>query len=225
MKTLTQFRWPAFGWTEVQQWRREMRLRQVIFGAQAQREIVQASEQFGVPAALIAGILADERVRLDAADHVQNALMRLSLVLPAGAENVLIGSLERLCGRSTDSFSLGRAQMKSATLARLGAEGYLRVPANSRQRRQLLLSDAQAPLLVAACLRSTADYWQRGGVDLLERPAVLGTLYSLGLTGKRGVHAEPQASWRGQSIAAHAKWLAHPSQGVFGSSRIQLLAV
>lgn len=220
MKTLTQFRW-----TRVQQWRRELRLRQVVFGAQTQREIVWAGQQFDVSPSLIASILADERVRLDAADHVQNALMRLSLMLPAWAENALMNRVERLCGRSTESFSLGRAQMKSGTLVRLGAEGYLDVPADAHQRRQLLLRDAQAPLLVAACLRFTADYWQRSSVNLLERPAVLGTLYSLGLTGKRGVHAEPQPSARGQAIATHAEWLARPSQGVFGNFSGQLPAV
>ncbi|UWX63552.1 hypothetical protein [Deinococcus rubellus] len=104
MKTLTQFRW-----IQVQQWRREMRLRQVVFGAQMQREIVRAGGQFDVPATLIASILADERTRLDTADHVQNALMRLSLLLPAWAERPLLHALERLCGRRTESFSLGRA--------------------------------------------------------------------------------------------------------------------
>ncbi|UWX63551.1 hypothetical protein [Deinococcus rubellus] len=115
--------------------------------------------------------------------------------------------------------------MKSGTLARLGAEGYLKVPADARQGRQLLLSDTEPPLLVAACLRSTLDHWQRGGVDLLKRPAVLGTLYSLDLTGKRGVHADPQPSARGKAIATHAERLSRLSQGVFGSSGGQLLAV
>ncbi|TSA79509.1 hypothetical protein FNU79_17845 [Deinococcus detaillensis] len=225
MKTLTQSRWPMFGWTQVQQWRREMRLRQVIFSAQTQREIVQAGQQFGISPALIASILADERTRLDAADHFQNALMRLSMLLPDWAEQLLIQSIERACGRSVDTFSLGRAQMKGGTLARLSAEGHLPVLTSASQSRHFLLSDGQAPFLVAACLRSTVDYWQRGGVDLLENPAVLGTLYSLGITGKRGVHADPQPSVRGRAIAAHAKWLARPSQGVFGNFSGQLSAV
>jgi len=200
-------------WNRLQQLRRELRLRQVIFSAQAQHEIVQAAEQFKVPAALIASVLADERTRLDAADHLQSVLMRLSFTLSPRRADLLIAFIERVCGRSVESFSLGRAQMKGHTLIRLGKEGYLNVPVDARERRQLLLSDAQAPVLVAACLRSTADHWQRGGVNLLERPAVLGTLYSLGMTGVRGIHPDPQASGRGQAIAAHAERLSR--QGRF----------
>ena len=101
--------------------------------------------------------------------------------------------------------------MKGRTLARLGADGYLNVPVNARARRQMLLNDAQAPLLVAACLRSTADHWLQHGVDIRQRPDVLATLYSLGLTGVRGVHVSALASARGEAIAAHADWLARQS--------------
>ena len=196
MKTLTHW---------VDRWR-TLRLRQITFDAQTRRDIQSAAEQYQIPSALIASILADERVRLDLADRVQEKVLRLSLKLPTGVAGPLVAAVERVCGRPVDTFSLGRAQMKTTTLNRLGETGYLNLPQTSLERRQLLLNDLQAPTLVAACLRATADHWQAGGVNIEGRPDVLGTLYSIGLTGTQGVHAHPQANARGRAIAAHAAW-------------------
>ncbi|WP_155300408.1 MULTISPECIES: hypothetical protein [Deinococcus] len=186
---------------------RLLRLRHVSFDASARADIQQAAGRYRVPAPLIASVLADERTRLDLFDRVQDRLMRLSLRLPTSASSALLAVLERICGRDVDTFSLGRAQMKSATLARLGALGYLNVPLSPVGRRKMLLDDALAPVLVAACLRATADHWHAHRVSLEGRPEILGTLYSLGLTGGRGVHPDPQPSARGQAIADHARWL------------------
>ncbi|CAM3675285.1 TetR/AcrR family transcriptional regulator [Deinococcus saxicola] len=183
-----------------------LRLRQVTFNAELRADIQQAGDRYGLPAALIASVLADEHVRLDGADRVQDKVMRLSLRLP-NAGSKLLNFVERLCGRSVDTFSLGHSQMKPVTLAALGRLGYLEIPADRIERRRLLLDNRQAPVLVAACLRATADYWQAGGVNIESRPEVLGTLYSLGLKGPCGVHPHPQANGRGGAIAAHTCWL------------------
>jgi len=106
-----------------------------------------------------------------------------------------------------DSFSLGRAQMKPGTLRRLGMLGYLDVPATAQAQWRMLLDEQASAQLVAACLRATVDHWAAEGVVIFHRPDVLGTLYSLGFTGARGVHARPVASARGEGIAQHAAWL------------------
>lgn len=186
---------------------RQLRLRQVNFGEQARAATWQAAGRYRVPASLIASVLADERTRLDLLDRIQDTLMRLSVRLPHRASSALLAALERVCHRPVDSFSLGQAQMKPATLAWLGELGYLDVPEAPTGRRRMLLDDQAAPTLVAACLRATADHWHSGGVSLERRPEILGTLYSLGLTGERGVHAQPEPSARGQAIADHARWL------------------
>ncbi|MFC3832906.1 MULTISPECIES: hypothetical protein [Deinococcus] len=201
---------------------RLLRLRQVTFDAPARAAIRQAAGRYQMPAPLIASVLADERTRLDVLDRVQDSLMRLSARLPEPASRALLAALEWVCRRPVDSFSLGRAQMKSATLAWLGHLGYLDVPEAPAGRRRMLLDDPLAPTLVAACLRATADHWHARGVSLERRPEILGTLYSLGLTGGRGVHAHPQPSARGQAIADHARWLEGRLTRVRGAAQLPI---
>lgn len=211
--------WPLLGATD---FITTLRLRQVTFNAELRADIQQAGERYGVPAALIASVLADERVRLNVADRVQDRVMRLSLRLPDAGAGQLLGLAERLCGRSVDTFSLGRSQMKPSTLATLGRLGYLDVPAARIEQRAMLLDNRQAPRLVAACLRATADHWGACSVNIETRPDVLGTLYSLGLSGPRGVHPNPQANGRGEAIAAHARWL--EEHKVFGPVGVKATA-
>lgn len=200
-------------WTE--RWN-ALRLRQVTFDSQTRHNIQQAAEEYRVQPGLIASILADERLRLDLADRVQDKLLRLGERLPEAWRARLLHLLEKALGRSAETFSLGQAQMKGTTLQRLATSSYVSVKDDVAARRALLLSRRQAPRLVAACLRATADHWQAGGVNLESRPDVLGTLYSIGLTGKQGVHAHPVATARGQAIADHARWL---ETSTFGPDR------
>ena len=95
-------------WPRLSRRWRLLRLRQVRYGTRASANILAASQRFGVSAPLIASVLADERTRLDAADHVQDWLLRLSLRLPERLAKSLLSALERGFGRSMDSFSLGR---------------------------------------------------------------------------------------------------------------------
>lgn len=167
-----------------------------------------AAEWYALPAPLIAAVLADEQVRLDTSDRLQDVLMRLCVALPEGTGFDLRRWGERLAGRPAETFSLGRAQMKVGTLRQLGELGYLlAVPADLPGQLRLLLDPLMAPHLVAACLRATADHWAARSVPILHRPDILGTLYSLGFEGRRGVHPHPEANERGQNIAIHAGWL------------------
>ncbi|GHF57853.1 hypothetical protein HNQ07_003964 [Deinococcus metalli] len=184
-----------------------LRLRQVTFDRPATIAVHDAAARHGVSAALVASVLADERTRLDLADRVQNLVMRGACALPRRARHWLLEQVERACGRPVESFSLGHAQMKVATLTWLGIHGYLTVPASLDAKLDMLLDDARAPTLVAACLRATTDHWRAGGVDIAARADILGTLYSIGLTGAAGVHPEPRPNDRGAAIAAHARWL------------------
>lgn len=183
------------------------RLHRVQFSDADQQAIRAAAGRYDLPATLIAAVLADEQVRLDAYDHLQDLLMRCTVALPERTAFVLQRCGEELVGRPISTFSLGRAQMKFSTLRRLGQLGYLEVPADFPAQLRLLLDTLMAPRLVAACLRATADHWAAAGVPILHRPDILGTLYSLGFEGRQGIHAHPQASERGQLIAAYAGWL------------------
>ncbi|GHF61591.1 hypothetical protein HNQ07_004180 [Deinococcus metalli] len=192
-----------------------LRLRQVTFDRPALTAVHAAADQFDVSAALVASVLADERVRLDLADRVQDRVMRVTRTLPARARYWLVEQVERACGRPVESFSLGHAQMKVATLTWLGERGYLPVPASLDAKLAMLLDDALAPTLVAACLRATTDHWRAGGVDIAGRADILGTLYSIGLTGAAGIHLQPRPNVRGAAIAAHARWLSgRPAFGI-----------
>lgn len=166
--------------------------------------VLEAAAEYRVSPTLIASILADERRRLDPADWLQDKLLRLGQMLPEKRQRLMDAGLEKLCGRPVDTFSLGRAQMKGTTLRALARRGYITLEDSPSARRRLLLDDAQAPGLVAACLRATIDHWQAGGVNLSHRPDILGTLYSIGLEGRRGVHPNPQANARGRAIARYA---------------------
>lgn len=184
------------------------RLRHAPVHPRAWATVQEAAQRYGVPDELIASVLADEQARRNLLDVGQDTALSFNFHAASGRATALQRQLERLSGRSVDTFSLGRAQMKPATLRRLGHLGYLEVPDHPDGQRRLLLDPAQAPHLVAACLRATADHWAARGVPILHRPEVLATLYSLGFTGARGVHPHPQASARGAAIARHAAWLA-----------------
>ncbi|MGY2895863.1 hypothetical protein [Deinococcus sp. UYEF24] len=200
---------PEF-WPKPSAWT-ALRFRLVRFDALTREQINLAAEEFGVSAELIASIMTDESVRRDGWDLIQEALVGLGLRLQGRVSDLYWQTLEWACRRQVASFSLGRAQMKTGTLQKLGSWGYLDLPETAQEQWRLLLSDRDAPRLVAACLRATSDYWAEHGVSIGHRADVLATLYSLGFTGPRGIHGNPEASARGLSIAQHADWLAKTS--------------
>ncbi|MBI0447223.1 hypothetical protein [Deinococcus sp. DB0503] len=197
-----------------------IQLHRVQFSEADWQAIRTAARRYGLPAPLIAAVLADERVRLDAHDHLQDVLLHAVASLPERLLPVLRRWVERLAGRPAETFSLGRAQMKFGTLRQLGELGYLEVPADFPGQLRLLLDPLMAPHLAAACLRATADRWAAAGVPILHRPEILGTLYSLGFEGRQGIHAHPQASERGQLIAVYAVYLRPREAGQKGGPPI-----
>lgn len=164
-----------------------------------------AARRYRVDAGLIAAILADEAARWGLADQLQHGWARLICALPQRPAERLINLTETLLRRPLGTHSLGRAQMKLATLHEVARSGLIHLPAHPQDQIRLLLDPQAAPPLVAARLRQTLDTWQAGGVDLSRRPEILGTLYSLGLSGEAGVHPHPQPNPRGLKIAAAAR--------------------
>ncbi|UWX62722.1 DUF1402 family protein [Deinococcus rubellus] len=164
-----------------------------------------AARRYGVDAGLVAAILADEAARWGVADQLQHGWARLICALPARPAQHLINLTEPLLRRPLGSHSLGRAQMKLATLHEVARSGLLSLPARPQEQVRMLLDPQAAPSLVAARLRQTLDHWQADDVDLTRRPEILGTLYSLGLSGQAGVHPHPQLTRRGLKIAAVAR--------------------
>ncbi len=164
-----------------------------------------AARRYRVDAGLIAAILADEAARWGLTDQLQHSWARLICVLPQRPAKRLIHLTEALLRRPLGTHSLGRAQMKLATLHEVARSGLIHLPVHPRDQIRLLLDPQAAPSLVAARLRQTLDTWQASGIDLSRRPEILGTLYSLGLSGKAGVHPQPQPNRRGLKIAAVAR--------------------
>lgn len=171
---------------------------------QDHQRIAQAARQYGMEAGLIAAIWQDELNRLDVFDHLQNSVAVAVCRLPGGLKHVLRSGAEFITRRSLATHSIGPAQMKPGTLQDVADAGLLRIPDTLCEQIAFLMSRENVPTVIAARLRHTINHWALEGVNLTRRPDVLGTLYSLGLTGQEGVHPSPQANERGQAIAIAA---------------------
>ncbi|GAB4544453.1 MAG: hypothetical protein OHK0023_01280 [Anaerolineae bacterium] len=149
-------------------------------------EIKAAAAILGVSPELVAAIIYDELQKKDNNDNLQEwaALFGIGV---------------------KDTWSLGVAQMQIQTVYDLVEAGYLVKPDGWNDNKQdiairWLLEPKNAPYLVAARIKQTMDYWQQRGVDISQRPEILATLYSIGLTGQSGVNPNPQPSDRGNEI-------------------------
>lgn len=171
---------------------------------QDHRNIAAAARHYGVEAGLVAAIWQDELNRLDVFDHLQNGVASALCHLPPRLKHLLRHAAEVLTRRSLATHSLGPAQMKPATLQEVAATGLLPIPDTLCEQIAYLMDRRHAPTVIAARLRQTINHWALEGVNLSRRPEVLGTLYSLGLTGRQGVNPDPQPSERGLAIAAAA---------------------
>jgi len=158
-------------------------------------DIKGAASYRGVDPALVAAIIYDEISRRDAGDDIQDNI----------ASGIFGSTL-------SDTSSLGIAQMQIQVVQELADKGYIDIPDMQNQLGrqlskkeaiiQLLLNPSFAPHLVAARIQQTIDTWKKGGVDISNRPEILGTLYSIGLTGSSGVNPNPQSNERGDGIKA-----------------------
>lgn len=180
--------------------------------------IARAARQYGVDAGLIAAIWQDELSRLDIFDHLQNTVAVSLCRLPDPLKHALRRLTETVTRRSLATHSVGPAQMKPGTLQDVARSGLLTIPESLCDQIAFLLERQHAPLVIAARLRQTINHWAHGHVNLTRRPDILGTLYSIGLTGQQGVHPNPQPNARGLSIAAAASEYLPPVRVSFTSS-------
>ena len=172
-------------------------------------ELILAGKQYQVPAGLVAAVLVDEIQRYNLIDRLQDMVAR-ALVNGKGRPRQILARLwEKLSGETLAGQSFGLAQMNLGVLRQLVESGRVQVPEGWHTEDlnallEMLLDERKSPFLIAARLRQIIDYWQVGGVDLSMRPDILGTLYSIGLEGVRGVHPDPLPNERGRAIAKAA---------------------
>lgn len=171
-------------------------------------DVIGAGTAYGVEPRLVAAILMDEASLYNVWDRLQD-LVAWWIIQSKGKLSLLITRAWQILTREdigTQSF--GMAQMNVNTLRELIGEGYLppsefdtELPAILK----VLLDVDMCPRLAAAQIRHIIDHWMEQGVDISQRPEICGTLYSIGLEGARGVHANPEPNLRGLEIARAAK--------------------
>lgn len=158
-----------------------------------------------VDADLIGAIILDELERRDVWDTVQETGARFFDLCEGSLERVGHWLLHKTFKPLT-IISLGPAQMKPFVVEELVAEGLIAKPPSWEEDKtdiivQWLLNPQKVPELVGARLEQIVRHWAKGNIDISDRPEILATLYSIGLTGKAGIHANPQANTRGRRIA------------------------
>jgi hypothetical protein len=174
--------------------------------------VLAAAEKYRVDSSLIAAILVDEIFRVNFWDRLQDFIAGRIIRTRGRVQQFVIRLWQYFSREDIGTQSFGLAQMNVNTLRELIREGYLDPPADYLEDQldtvlQVLEEDALAPWLVGAQVRRTIDHWQQTGVDISQHLAVCGTLYSIGLTGARGVHPHPEPNRRGLNIAEMARQL------------------
>jgi hypothetical protein len=167
-------------------------------------QIKSAAASQGVDANLVAAILLDEYNRRGWEDSLQDTEAQFIIAYEGLLEDAEVGMWEATVGDlATTSF--GDAQMNLNVVEELVDKGYVDKPADWDSDHldsslKLATNRQMAPTLVAARVKQTIDHWKKGGVDISSNYAVLGTLYSMGLTGRSGVNPNPQPNARGTQI-------------------------
>lgn len=170
-------------------------------------EINTAAAESGVDPSLVAAILLDEYNRRGPEDSIQDLEARFIIAYEGWLESTEVFLWESMFG-DLDTTSFGDAQMNLGTAEDLVENGYVDEPADWDSDRldsklRLTTNSQMAPYLVAGRLRQTIDHWSNGGVDISNMPDILGTLYSIGLTGQSGVNPDPRPNPRGTQIAEY----------------------
>ncbi len=167
-------------------------------------QIKSAASAQGVDANLVAAILLDEYNRRGIEDSLQDTEAGFIIAYEGMLEDAEVAMWEATVGDlATTSF--GDAQMNLNVSEELVNKGYVAKPADWDSDHldsslRLATNSQMAPTLVAARIHQTIDHWNAGGVDISRNYAVLGTLYSMGLTGRSGVNPNPQPNARGTQI-------------------------
>ena len=159
-----------------------------------------------ISADLIGAIMLDELQRRDWLDNIQDIESRLlNSTYTKPLKNFGRWLLSTLL-KPIDDISLGPAQMKPTVVEDLIQEKLITKPANWDKQKidiiiKWLLEPPKAAELISARLEQIVRHWAKGGVDISNKPEILGTLYSIGLVGQAGVNDHPQANERGEKIA------------------------
>ena len=163
------------------------------------KDIEKASKaEKGITPELIAAVLEYEKEHRGFEDTIEDIEAKLILWYEGKLEDFEISAFNKYLatkGQSLDTISFGPAQMNPEVVKDLVNNGYIPKPENWDTDQtdvilKMLLDKQQAPALVSARLEQIYDHWQDGGVDLSDRPDVLGNLYGIGLEGNQGIHAD-----------------------------------
>jgi hypothetical protein len=164
-----------------------------------------AAGQYAVQPEIIAAILVDEIIRSDVVDELQVSWAKSYANSAPGNGHRRLKFWQWISPKPIEEQSFGLSQMTLKAYTSLQKAGYLPVKSAAETPLKTALADLvssrNAPVLIAARLRQTIDLWGNEGVDISCQPEILGTLYSMGLTGFQGVHPEPRANPRGLQIA------------------------
>ena len=159
-----------------------------------------------ISADLIAAIMLDELQRRDWLDNIQDLESRwLNSTYTKPLKNFSRWLLSTWL-KPIDDISLGPAQMKPTVVEDLIQEQLITKPENWDKHKiditiKWLLDPQKSAELIGARLEQMVRHWAKGGVDISNKPEILGTLYSIGLVGQAGVNAHPRANERGEKIA------------------------
>lgn len=166
-------------------------------------------EQGEISAELIGAIMLDELQRRDWLDHIQDIESRFLNSYTRPLKNMGRWLLSRML-KPIDDISLGPAQMKPSVIEDLIQEELVAKPENWDNQKidisiKWLLDPHKSAELIGARLEQMVRHWAKGGVDISNKPEILGTLYSIGLVGRTGVNPNPQANERGEKIATELR--------------------
>jgi hypothetical protein len=159
-----------------------------------------------ISADLIGAIMLDELQRRDWLDNIQDIESRfLNSAYTKPLKNLGRWLLSKTF-KPIDDISLGPAQMKPTVVEDLIQEQLIVKPDHWEQQKvdiitKWLLDPQKAAELIGARLEQIVRHWAKGGVDISNKPEILGTLYSIGLVGQAGVNDHPRANERGEKIA------------------------
>lgn len=170
----------------------------------------QTSVYSPATAELISAILEDEEERRSFTDDLGDIEAWFIDKYEGNLESIERFLLEKTTGQSIERISLGRAQMNPEAVIEMVDKGYLPKPTGWENDKldialRWLLDDSKAEELVSGRINHIVDHWANKGVNISNRPEIIGTLYSIGLESKQGVHLDPQPNERGQSIADRVK--------------------
>jgi hypothetical protein len=162
--------------------------------------ILEASKNFNIDPSYLAAIIYVERTsNYDWKDKALDALIaKRGYNSSVGFCQVKIKTAYWIETQLNDSSSIFCAGEKYV--------GLLKLSASAKELLKKLQDDSLNIIYAAAYLKIIQTYWQKSGFSIDNKPAIIGTLYSIGMfsdDGKaRKPHAHPKANWFGAKVKA-----------------------